>query len=209
MIRAVVFDLDGVLRRWSPARTRSIERRFGMPPESIDRVAFAPALLERAVTGSITDGAWREEVARGLEALHGGPARDAVNQWSRLTGEVDRAMFELVRDVRQKAPVALLTNATTRLFDDLTALGLAEAFDVIVNSADLHRSKPDPEVFRWTARLLGVSCAECAFVDDEPRHVLAAGAVGMAAIQHRSASVTRRRLAGMGVLGSNPRSPTG
>ena len=209
MIRAVIFDLDGVLRRWPPAGTRLIERRFRMPEGSIDRVAFAQALLERAVTGSITDEAWREEVARGLEALHGTPARDAVDEWSSLRGEVDQAVLELVRDVRRDAPVALLTNATTRLSDDLVALGLATEFDVIANSADLHRSKPDPGIFRLTARLLGASCADCVFVDDEPRHVVAARAVGMAAIQHRNAAMTRRRLARMGVLGSIPRLPTG
>lgn len=208
MIRAVVFDLDGVLRRWPPAWTRSIERRFGMPSGSIDRVAFAPALLERAVTGSLTDDAWREEVIRELEALHGSPARAAVDEWSRFLGEVDQAVLELVRDVRQGALVALMTNATTRLVDDLTTLELAGEFDVIVNSADVHRSKPDPGIFRWTARLLGVACADCAFVDDEPRHVVAAGAVGMAAIQHRNAATTRRRLARLGVLGSIPRLPS-
>jgi putative hydrolase of the HAD superfamily len=209
VIRAVVFDLDGVLRRWPPAWTRSIERRFGMPSGSIERVAFEPALLERAVTGSITDDAWRQEVARRLAAPGGMAAHDAVDEWSRFPGEVDRAMLELVRDVRQGVPVALLTNATTRLADDLTALGLANEFDVIVNSADLHRSKPDPRIFRWTARLLGVSCVACAFVDDEPRHVVAAADVGMAAIQHRNAAMTRRRLARMHVTGPVPGLPTG
>jgi HAD superfamily hydrolase (TIGR01509 family) len=77
-----------------------------------------------------------------------------------------------------------------------------DELDVIVSSADLRRSKPDPRVFRWTARALGISCADCAFVDDEPRHVAAAGAVGMAAIQHRNAAVTRRRLGGLGVPGA-------
>lgn len=209
MIRAVVFDLDGVLRRWPPAWNRSIERRFGMPRGSIERVAFGPALLERAVTGSLTDDAWREEVARALGALHGSPARDAVDEWSRLRGEVDQAVLELVRDVRREAPVALLTNATTRLHDDLTALGLVGEFDVTVNSADLHRAKPDPWILRRTARLLGASCVDCAFVDDEPRHVVAAGAVGMAAMQHRSAAMTRRQLATMGALGSIAQLPAG
>jgi putative hydrolase of the HAD superfamily len=198
VILAVIFDLDGVLRRWPPARIRSIERRHRIPAGSIDRVAFAPALLARAVTGSLTDDAWREEVARELELLHGARGRHAVNDWSRLSGEVDPAMLELVRDVRQLATVALLTNATTRLVDDLTTLGIAGDFDAIVSSADLHRSKPDPEVFRWTAQRLGVACADCAFVDDEPRNVAAAAAVGMAAIRHRDAAATRRQLARAG-----------
>lgn len=204
MIAAVVFDLDGVLRRWPPASIRSIERRYRIPAGSIDQVAFAPALLERAVTGRMTDGAWRQAVAHELEVLHGAQARSAVNEWSRLAGEVDPAMLELVRAVRQFANVALLTNATTRLVDDLTALGIAGDFDAVVSSADLRRSKPDPEVFRWTAQLLGVSCRDCALVDDEPRNVEAAAEVGMVAIRHRNAATTRRRLARTGVLGVDP-----
>jgi putative hydrolase of the HAD superfamily len=105
VIRAVIVDLDGVLRRWPPARTRSIERRHGLPSGSIDRIAFAPALLERAVTGAITDEAWRETVARELGAMHGTPGRDAVDEWGRLLGEVDQAMLDLVRDIRQAVPV--------------------------------------------------------------------------------------------------------
>jgi len=54
------------------------------------------------------------------------------------------------------------------------ALGLAGELDVVVGSAALHQSKPDPEIFRRTALLPGASCPECAFVDDEPRHVVTA-----------------------------------
>lgn len=205
MIQAVIFDLDGVLRRWSVRETWAIERRHGLARGSIAGAAFGPALLQSAVTGAISDARWRDTVARTLGARRGPAGRRAVVEWSRLVGDVDPAVLELVRDIRGEARTALLTNSTTRLAGDLMALGLASELDLVVNSADLGRAKPDPAVFVETARLLSVDVEACAFVDDDPVNVAAARSVGMATVRHRDAAITRRKLVRLGVrIGDGP-----
>ena len=66
MVRAVVFDLDGVLRRRDPAVMAGAESACGLAPGEIARAAFEDGLLSAAVTGRITDGQWREQVSAAL-----------------------------------------------------------------------------------------------------------------------------------------------
>ncbi len=63
-------------------------------------------------------------------------------------------------------------------------------FDDVLCSGDVGLMKPDPAVFRLSASRLGVEPADCAYVDDMERHVVAARSVGMRAHRYtRSAHV--------------------
>jgi putative hydrolase of the HAD superfamily len=181
MTSAVLFDLDGVLRRWDPAITDDAERRCGLPSGAVLKAAFEPALLQQAVTGGISDAEWRATVARRLVDRYGSTGHDAVHAWSGPSGEVVDDVLDLVREQRARRRVALITNATTRLDDDLVALGLAGEFDAVVNSSRVGVAKPDRVFFRRASEELGVDPSSCAVVDDTTVHVEAARSLGMRA----------------------------
>jgi len=61
----------------------------------------------------------------------------------------------------------------------LGALDLADAFPVRVTAADIHRGKPDPEVYLTTAARLGVSPSTCVVFEDALVGVEAARRAGM------------------------------
>jgi putative hydrolase of the HAD superfamily len=86
-------------------------------------------------------------------------------------GEVNDAVLAVVREVRRRAPVGLLTNGTSRLHRDLATLGIVEEFDVIFNSADLGVAKPDVAVFETVSSRLGLVPPRVFFADDSPAHV--------------------------------------
>jgi len=87
-VLVVVVDLDGVLRRWDPAVLAGAEAACGLPAGALGEVAFAPALLSAAVTGRISDAAWREQVVGQLAARFGRAAAvGAVARWSVSAGE--------------------------------------------------------------------------------------------------------------------------
>jgi putative hydrolase of the HAD superfamily len=174
---AAFFDLDGVVRRWDPEIMRSAERAAGLPAGSLAAAAFRPALLERAITGVIPDEVWRDQIAADLEARFGPAAGIAVTQWSEPVGAVNAEVLAIVREVRRSRPVALLSNATSRLRSDLAALDLLTQFDVVVNSSELGLAKPDPRVFVRAAEQMSA----CWFVDDSLRNARAAAGVGMRA----------------------------
>lgn len=55
--RALLIDLDGVIRTWRSQEDPDRERGFGLPPGAIRRIAFAPEWLMPAITGQIADAA--------------------------------------------------------------------------------------------------------------------------------------------------------
>jgi putative hydrolase of the HAD superfamily len=198
--KGLICDLDGVLRHWPSSDVRALEARHGLAEGALLGVAFEPNLLREAVTGAISDVEWRQTVADRLADEYGVDCTEAVRGWSALRATIDERMLELVREVRAEHPVVLLTNATTRLDDDLAAVALTGSFDAIVNSSDVGVAKPDPEVFRRAAAALDLPCRECAFVDDTVTHVEAAKQVGLLAILHHDAAQTRRALEEVGLV---------
>jgi putative hydrolase of the HAD superfamily len=167
----LLLDLDGVLR--------------GFPPlaAEIAEVAFAPSLLRRAVTGEITDEQWRHEVGLG---------------WDAPRGEVIAEALTLVRVARRQCFVALLSNGTTRLEEDLALLGLDAEFDAVFNSARLGVAKPDPAIFRRVLDELGYQTA--VFCDDSAENAAAARAAGLDGVHVPDTAALRTALAVRGLI---------
>jgi beta-phosphoglucomutase len=61
----------------------------------------------------------------------------------------------------------------------LRAIGLEDAFDVVVDGTHISRSKPDPEVFALAGKRLGVAAENCLVVEDAEAGVDAGLAAGM------------------------------
>ncbi|MFJ7775819.1 HAD-IA family hydrolase [Streptomyces yangpuensis] len=191
---AVLCDIDGVIRHWPAAD--ALERANGLHPGALAAAAFAPGRLRPAVTGRITDEQWRDAVAADLADTCGSRERAlaAVRDWSELVPAVDQEVVTLLRDVREVASVALVSNATTRLEQDLERQGLAGLADCVVNTARIGVAKPDPQVYRIAAERLGVTVGRCLFVDDTAVNVVAAREVGMSALHYRRIGDLRRAL---------------
>jgi putative hydrolase of the HAD superfamily len=85
---------------------------------------------------------------------------------------------------RRGLSVAVISNTEDgRVREALAAAGLAERFDVIVDSHLVGYSKPDPAIFRHALELLKVEPDEAVFVGDSYAHdALAARAAGMRAV---------------------------
>jgi beta-phosphoglucomutase len=64
----------------------------------------------------------------------------------------------------------------------LRAVGLEDAFDVIIDGNHITRSKPYPEVFTIAAMRLGISTEECLVVEDAEAGVEAGLAAGMSVL---------------------------
>jgi HAD superfamily hydrolase (TIGR01509 family) len=167
----LLLDLDGVLRRFPPL------------PAEIAEIAFEPSLLRRAVTGEITDEQWRHEVGQ---------------DWAASPGEVISEALALVRAARRQCFVALLSNATTRLEEDLAHLGLDAEFDAIFNSARLGVAKPDPAIFRRVLDELGHPTA--VFCDDSAENAAAAREAGLDGVHVPDTAALRTALAVRGLI---------
>jgi putative hydrolase of the HAD superfamily len=194
---AVLCDIDGVLRLWDPDAMPGLDRAYGLAPGTLASAAFAPERLRLAVTGVLTDEAWRRSVAEALTDACGSAerARTMTTEWTALAGRVNDEILTLLTDVRRHAPVVLVSNATNRLEDDLAALGLSDAVDAVVNTARIGVAKPDAAVYALAAERAGAAVERCLFIDDTLANVHAAQEVGMIGHHYRNADALRRALA--------------
>lgn len=193
----LLLDLDGVLRRFGP--DAPIEDRFGLPRGTLARVSSS--LVRPAVVGETTDERWRADVREQLvrEGVPADRAAGAVAAWTRV-GEVVPEALELVRRVRGRCRVALLSNATDRLPRDLAELGLDREVDAVVTSARLGVAKPSPEAFRRALRVLQHSPSGTLFCDDNAENAAAARTVGIDAVHTPDFPALHGALASRGLL---------
>ena len=91
------------------------------------------------------------------------------------------------------AALGLVTNATSRLEDDLARLGLTDAFDFVVNSSAVGCAKPSRCFYEQAARRCGCERGAVLFVDDQAENVDGAIDFGFHGHLHRD-PVTLERL---------------
>jgi len=177
--KALLIDLDGVLRRWSSTGTE-IERACGLPSGAIQTAAFEHSLLHAAVTGRISDEHWRERVVALLRRSYPqARAFEAVTAWSTPLGEVDVDVLRIVQRAAKRLRIVLVTNATTRLNRDLESLGLKDSLDVVVNSSEIGIAKPESGFYVAALRAANVGAAETLYADDSRANVDAATKLGI------------------------------
>lgn len=199
-IKCVFFDFDGVLRHWDPG-IYGIEEKFGIPLEAVQQAMFSKDSVDPAVLGEITDEQWRLNVASTLSGLY--PDHDAkgvVKHWSSFTGELVPEVLSIIKECKKVAKVALFSNATSRLDQDLEALGIADLFDCVVNASEVGAKKPEPEIYHHAVKLAGVQPKESFFVDDREHMVATAVQLGWTAYLFGNADGLRSALVDAGVL---------
>jgi putative hydrolase of the HAD superfamily len=204
--------LRGVITDWGGVMTNPIAEAMNtwLDADGIDRASFSAVIrpwLKQAY-GEVGDTSPVHALERG-ECEHEEFERLLADRLVRFDGQpvvatgllnrmfagsiMESAMRELMRALR-KAGVrtALLSNSWggTGYPRDL----FPEMFDVVVISSEVGMRKPEEEIFRHAAALLGLEPEECVFIDDIEANVLAAEAVGLVGVHHREPSRTAERL---------------
>jgi beta-phosphoglucomutase len=179
-MRAVLFDVDGVLVDSYAAHRRSWQRlaaEEGLPfSEEAFRQAFGRTSREsiaffwpgRSSDAALLD-ARKEQLFR-AEIGERFPAMDGARE---LVQALHAGGFALA--VASSAPPENVELTSERL-------GIRDCFGAIVTGRDVLRGKPDPQVFLLAAERLGVPPARCVVVEDAPAGVLAAHRGGMKAV---------------------------
>ncbi len=107
--------------------------------------------------------------------------------------------------------LAVLSNTIEPHARFLRRTGLFRHFDVLVLSNEVGMSKPDPQIYRHTLRLLEseASPERVFFVDDLAENVAAAAALGIHGIRFQSGAQLRAALRALGVDGLDAPGPPG
>jgi sugar-phosphatase len=180
VIEAVIFDMDGVLIDSEPIWQHvevGVLGALGVPMTSeLCRQTMGYRVSEAVAhwrsrhpwTGP-TDAEVEDEIVSGvIRAVgeRGAPMPGALAAVDFCADHVDR--------------LAICSSSYYRVIDAvLDRCGLHGRFAVVHSAEDEAHGKPDPAVYRTTARKLGVEPARCLAIEDSPNGVAAATAAGM------------------------------
>ncbi|HEX4903253.1 MAG TPA: transcription antitermination factor NusB, partial [Acidimicrobiales bacterium] len=189
-IDVVVFDMDGVIRHWTGEAMRAFEDEHGLEPGTVGGVAFSRPLYEDSMTGKLTAEEWAARIGEQIAQTHPHVDVDACStMWLATEWRVDEEVVAIARALQDAGQrTAVFSNASTRLEQDMSSMGVAELFHHVANSSRIGLAKPDTAAFDHVAEQLDVPPHRLLFVDDREENVLGAIEAGWHAVQMRDAA---------------------
>ena len=184
-LRAVIFDLGGVVIDSPLHAIQRYEREIGIPEGVVNRVVVdtgAQGAWSRLERGELAMGDFHRDFEAELRAA--GHAISAATMMARIAEcEPRPAMLEAIRRIRARGLRAgALTNNWAN--DDAPPThALKDLFDAFIESSRVGLRKPDPRIYQLVCDELGVAPAETVFLDDIGRNLKAARALGMRTIK--------------------------
>lgn len=196
----VVFDIGNVLIHWDP--------------RVLYRTIFSTEDEVEWFLGNVCTHEWNLEQDRGRsfeEAIAEATARhpkhaDAIaayhHRWTEtIIGPIAGTVAILEELKASGTPLYAITNWHQDKFRETRArFPFLGHFRDIVVSGDERLIKPDPAIYRLLLDRNGLQAADCLFIDDSPKNVAGAEAVGMKAHHFTSPEVLRATLVAAGIL---------
>ena len=186
MIKAVIFDLDGVLvttdelhfEAWKALADKlginDFTKADNVRQRGVSRMASLEVVLEK------TDRAFSEEEKLALAEEKNEiyvRSLSALSETDVLSGA-----NEFIDYLKSKGIKTVVGSASKNTPLILEKTKLAGKFDAVSCGLDTTKSKPDPEVFLIAAKKLGVAPCDCVVVEDSDAGIEAAKTGGMYAI---------------------------
>jgi putative hydrolase of the HAD superfamily len=184
-IRAIIFDVGGVLLRTEDhSYRRHWDERLGLNPGETEEIVFNSDMGQKAQRGEISDEDLWLWIGTRLEL---GDQIDAFRTDFWAGDVLDVEIVAMIRKLKRNYQTAVISNATDALRTSLeNQHEIADAFDIIIGSAEENVMKPSPAIFQRALEALGRKADETIFIDDFVRNVEAAKALGMHAIHYRA-----------------------
>lgn len=200
MIKCVFFDFDEVVRMWGH-EFDGLADLSDIPLDAFVEIAFDPARYDAAIRGKESGESWRAEVGRVLaERFSAKDVEATLKFWASRNGELNPDVLELVHACKERVLVALFTNATSTLNQEIESLGITGLFDYVINTSELGSIKPEPESYARALALFGIEASDAFFTDDRPEFIDAAVKLGWTGHVFNGADGLRAKLIDVGVL---------
>jgi len=191
MIKAVIFDLDGVLvstdimhyEAWKKLaeklQIKNFTKEDNLRQRGVSRMASLEVLLEKS------EKAYTQQEK---EAFAQEKNEYYITLLKNLTpDDVLPGVLTVFHALKQRGILIGIGSASKNTPEILERTGLGNYIDQVSCGLDITRSKPDPQVFLVAAQKLGVNPADCLVVEDADSGIQAAKAGGMYALAVGSA----------------------
>jgi beta-phosphoglucomutase len=193
MIKAVIFDLDGVIvstdhyhyRAWkalADQETIYFDEEINNRLRGVSRMESLEIILERANKSYTED----EKVA--LATHKNNIYVELLDQLS--AADILPHAVELIDALKLKGIKIAIGSSSKNAKKILKQVGLYDTFDAIADGTDVTRSKPHPDVFLVAAEKLQIDKTNCAVVEDAEAGIVAAKNAEMLAIAIGAATLS-------------------
>ena len=185
MLKAVIFDLDGVVadsHLIHEVAWKALLVEAGLDPKTINVDFLYRGHPRREILkhylGALTDS----------EIQHWGRRKDDLYEQAAKALQAKPGIPQMLSQLRDAGiACALATSAgRKRSLESLEFLGLTGFFAVIITGDDVRKAKPAPDIFLLSARKLGVQPGNVVVVEDSVAGVQAAVAGGMKCVGYTS-----------------------
>ncbi len=180
MIRAVLFDMDGVLvdsEEFSRQAAVLMFKEKGHRVQPEDFIPFAGTSAHQSLGGVAKKYGIPFYFEKDKTRTYLIYEQICAGKITALPG-----VFETI-DICQsrKLKTALATSADEcKMLVNLKEIGLPlDTFDVTVFAEMVKNAKPDPEIYLTASEMLGIQASECLVIEDAPSGLQAANAAGM------------------------------
>jgi putative hydrolase of the HAD superfamily len=185
-VRTVFFDFGGVVARLDGEEMRRLEAEYGLPEGGLWQALYRIPEWEEVKLGHISEKAWLQAVGRSLDELAGRPIPEIRRDWPRVWRGLDQDVVGLVKRLRGRYRVGLISNARESLEDELANHhGISDLFDLVVNSARVGLAKPDRRIYLLAAERVGSQPSHCLHIDDLIQNVWGAREAGFQAVHYQ------------------------
>ncbi len=196
-IAAVIWDLGGVILKTEDTSHREKwEKRFDLEPWGLEKLVFGNPISQSASKGNASiEDIWdyvQSKLGMEDEEMY------AFRKDFFAGDEVDLELMAFIRQIKTKFKSGMITNAWPGMRHFIEQeWDIADAFEDIVVSAEIHLVKPDPEIYELALDQLKVPAQEAVFIDDFIENIEGAENVGMTGIHFRSTAEVMEKLRAM------------
>lgn len=183
MIRAFIFDLDGVLTDTAEYHYRGWKRladEEGLPFTRADNEHLRGISRRESLMLILKGRVYPEEKIQAMMARKNNYYLEFIKEIS--PREVLPGAKELLEEIRTAGYKAGLGSASKNAGEVLDRLGLRHLLDAISDGHSVEKQKPAPDLFLHAATQLGLSPAECVVVEDAAAGIEAAHTGGFRAV---------------------------
>ena len=186
MIRAVIFDMDGVIVESEHIHIEAEQQtmlKHGVRISAEELHAYTGTTAEFMFTELIR----KYKLNTTFERIFS-EKEDILFRLLEKETRPTKGVIKLLKKLKQKGiRLAIASSSDRKLIEYiLRRLDISRLFDFVVGAEDIAHSKPNPEIFLKSARGLKVKPVECLVVEDAKLGIDAAKSAGMKAIGYRN-----------------------
>ena len=182
MIKAVIFDLDGVIvsaddchyEAWKKMADEEgiyFDKTINNRLRGVSRMESLEIVLERA------EKAYSEDEKLALAERKNGYYKEFI---TKLTpDDILSGAMNTLEELKANGIKVAIGSSSKNTPVILKQIGLSDYFDAVSDGNNITNSKPDPEVFLKAADMLGIPYGECMIVEDADAGIEAGKRAGM------------------------------